>query len=70
MAIMKKTMGDVRRGDIIRFTSYALRVEKDPERRGNMVRVEGRESRDGCAYVRRQYFAGLPCVVETEEVQA
>jgi hypothetical protein len=59
-----KTIGDVQRGDIVRFKGHALRVEAEPVRRNGRVRLEGRENRDGCPYVQRWYFANLPVTVE------
>ena len=61
------TIGDVRLGDIVEFKSHALRVENEPLRKGTRIRLSGRESRDGCPFVYRWYFANLPCVIRGEE---
>lgn len=62
-----RTIGDVESGDIVRFKGHALRVEAEPFRKGTRVRLEGREDRDGCPYVRRWYFASMPVVIERGE---
>ena len=59
---MATTIGLARKGDIVEFRSHRLRVEAEPEIRGNRIRLEGRESRDGCAHVSRWYFCNLPVV--------
>lgn len=60
-----QTIGNVQRGDVVRFKSHALRVESEPLRQGNRVRLQGRENRDGCPFVTRWYFANVPCEIET-----
>lgn len=57
-------IGDVKRGDIVRFQSHALRVETEPLRKGRRIRLQGRESRDGCPYVTRWYFDNVECSIE------
>lgn len=60
------SLGEVRRGDIVRFKGHSLRVEEDPHRAGNRVRLSGREDRNGAPYVHRWYFANVQAVVERE----
>jgi len=59
-----KTIGQAKKGDIVRFKSHALRVETEPLRQGRRIRLQGRENRDGCPYVTRWYFDNVPCEIE------
>jgi hypothetical protein len=61
------TIADVRKGDVVHFRTHSLRVETDPLRKVQRVRLQGRESRNGCPYVTRWYFANVPCVIERAE---
>ena len=57
------TVADVKRGDIVEFSGFALRVESDPIRKGNFVTLRGRISTDGCPLVSRGYIYTMPVVV-------
>jgi hypothetical protein len=54
----------VRRGDVVRFKSYALQVAAEPKREGNFVVLHGRISTDGCPLVTRKYLPPLLVTVE------
>ncbi len=58
------SLGEVMRGDIVRFKSHSLRVEEEPHRAGNRVRLSGREDWKGAPYVHKWYFANVQAVVE------
>ena len=58
---------NARKGNVVRFKAHALRVEAEPEIRGNRIRLEGRENRDGCPYVSRWYFCNLPVEILSDE---
>ena len=64
---MTVPIGTARRGDVIRFKAHALRIETEPLIRGNRIRLEGRENRDGCPYVSRWYFSNLAVSIEREK---
>ena len=54
----------VRKGDIVRFKAYALRVETEPTTQGNFTVLSGRISVDGCPFVTKKYLAPLDVTVE------
>ena len=62
---MPKPILEARKGSVIVFKSHTLRVEAEPVRQGRRIRIEGRESRDGCPYVVRWYFDNIACRVES-----
>lgn len=64
MSGARMSLVDVRKGDVVRFRAYALRVEAEPKRIGNTVILEGRRSDGGCPYVRQRYI--LPVFAEVE----
>jgi hypothetical protein len=55
---------NVVKGNIVRFKSYALRVECDPTREGNFVVLRGRISIDGCPTVTRKFMVPLDVRVD------
>jgi hypothetical protein len=54
----------VRKGDIVRFKTYALRVETEPTTQGNFTVLSGRISVDGCPFVTKKYLAPLSVTVD------
>ena len=54
----------VHRGDIVRFKTYALRVEAEPERTANSIRLRGRSSIDGSPIVNKWFLKNLMVEVE------
>jgi hypothetical protein len=48
----------VQRGDILDFQGYALRIETDPIRDRNWIRLAGRKSTDGSPYVHKAFLIG------------
>lgn len=52
------------KGDIVRFKSYALRVEAEPSRQGNFVVLYGRISIDGCPLATKKFLAPMDVKVE------
>lgn len=54
----------VAKGDIVRFKSFALRVECEPAREGNFVVLKGRISTNGCPLVTRKYLAPLTVSID------
>jgi hypothetical protein len=46
------------RGDIVRFKSYALRVEQEPIRQPGRITLTGRISVDGSPIVTRSFIEG------------
>ena len=49
---------EARRGDVVRFKSYALRVEAEPIRSNGKISLTGRISIDGCPIVTKKFTAG------------
>lgn len=47
-----------RKGDIVRFNSYSLRVECEPLIGKGSITLEGRISVDGCPMVVKHFLAG------------
>lgn len=60
----KAEISTARKGDIIRFASYALRVEQEPVSEKGRVNLTGRTNRDGSPIVRRSFLAGLVVSIE------
>lgn len=54
----------VQKGDIVRFKSYALRVETDPIRTANTIVLSGRSNVNGCPLIRRKFITGLTVKVD------
>lgn len=55
---------DVRKGDIVRFASYALRVEAEPVRANNAVTLTGRTSIDGSPIVTKKFIGTRDVTVD------
>lgn len=56
---MQIEITQVKKGDIVRFKSYALRVESEPVLSPGKITLHGRKSIDGCPLVTRKFIAGL-----------
>ena len=56
----------VQKGDIVRFASYALRVESVPERSANSITLYGRTSTDGSPLVTKRFIG--PRIVDVERI--
>ena len=63
---MKIDIQTVQKGDIVRFASYALRVESVPERSANSITLYGRTSIDGSPLVTKRFIG--PRIVDVERV--
>ena len=63
----RATVGQAFLGCIVRFKGHSLRVETEPLRQGNRIRLQGRENRDGCPLVTRWYFSNIACSIERPE---
>lgn len=57
---------NVKKGQIIVFASYMLRVEREPVRQGNMIVFWGRQSTDGCPTVTKKFLFNRPLHIEAE----
>jgi hypothetical protein len=57
----------VQRGDIVRFKSYALRVETEPQRGNGSIILRGRISVDGCPIVSKTFMGGRIVTVDRNE---
>ena len=64
---MRIDITEVQKGDIVRFKSYALRVEQEPIRTVASIRLQGRISTDGCPQVSKWFLRGLNVIVEREK---
>ena len=53
-----------RKGDIIRFNSYALRVEAEPKRVNNSIVLSGRISINGCPTVTKRCIGEMFVEIE------
>ena len=51
-------------GDIVRFKSYALRVEQEPVRLPGKITLTGRVSVDGSPIVTRSFIEGREVTIE------
>lgn len=67
---MKADITTARKGDIIRFTKYALRVEAEPIRKPGSITLHGRISIDGCPLVTKHFMAGRVVEIERAEEAA
>jgi hypothetical protein len=56
--VRKDDIKTVNRGDIVRFASYALRVDSEPKREANAITLHGRISIDGCPLVTKKFIHG------------
>jgi hypothetical protein len=54
----------VRKGDIVRFKSYALRVEAEPIVLPGAIKLAGRISINGCPLVTKRFIAGMQVKIE------
>lgn len=54
----------VKKGDIVRFKAFALRVEEEPKMAENSITLRGRISIDGCPYVTRRYLNNVEARIE------
>lgn len=54
----------VNKGDVVRFSAYALRVEAEPIRGKGSISLTGRISIDGCPIITKRFLGGR--VVEVE----
>jgi hypothetical protein len=54
----------VQKGDIVRFASYALRVEVEPIRTLNTITLQGRISINGCPIVVKKFIGPREVKVE------
>ena len=55
---------ETRKGDIVRFKSYALRVESEPAFEGSKIVLKGRISVEGSPLVTRKFISGLLVEIE------
>lgn len=55
---------DVRKGDVVRFAKYALRVEDAPKRGRGSITLRGRINIDGCPIVTKRFLGGRLVKVE------
>jgi hypothetical protein len=49
---------EVQKGDIVRFKSYWLRVEQEPQRGKGSIRLQGRATLPGAPLVDRWFMGG------------
>ncbi len=61
---MKIDISKVQRGDIVRFKSYALRVESEPQRGNGSITLQGRISVDGSPLVTKHFMRGRMVEIE------
>ena len=61
---MKVDITTARKGDIVRFVGYALRVESEPIRKPGAITLQGRISIDGCQTVTKRFVAGRTVEIE------
>jgi len=54
----------VKKGDIVRFSAYALRVEAEPVRKPGSITLFGRISIDGSPLVTKHFMGGRLVNVE------
>ncbi len=55
-----------RKGDIVRFKSYSLRVESEPVQGNGSITLQGRISIDGCPLVTKHFMAGRNVEIERQ----
>lgn len=58
----------VQKGDIVRFSGYAIRVESEPVGTSNAITLHGRASTDGCPLVTKKFITGR--IVKVERASA
>lgn len=58
---------DVRRGDIVEFSKYRLRVDREPVRSKSTIDLTGRISIDGCPSVTKRFIKGMFVQIERQE---
>jgi hypothetical protein len=63
---MQADISKVERGDIVRFKSYALRVEQEPKRGNGSITLTGRISVDGSPIVTKHFMNGRMVLIERE----
>lgn len=64
MTSYRMDITSARKGDIVRFKSYALLVEAEPVKGNGSIQLHGRISTDGCPLVTKRFMAGR--IVEIE----
>lgn len=57
-------ISEARMGDVVRFKSFALRIEREPVVSKGRVHLYGRISIDGCPTVARSYLADTIVKIE------
>lgn len=55
---------EVKKGDIVRFKAYSLRVESEPVRGSGSIRLHGRIDVDGCPLVTKTFMTGRNVTVD------
>ena len=60
----------VRKGDIVRFKAYALRVESEPRHGNGSIVLQGRISIDGCPLVTKHFMGGRMVEIERSGSQS
>ena len=50
----KMNVTEIRKGDVVQFKHYALRIETEPKTNGAFVELRGRQSTDGCPLVTKK----------------
>ena len=61
----KMNVTDVRKGDVVRFKRYALRIETEPKTNGAFIELRGRQSTDGCPLVTKKFNISMIVNVES-----
>lgn len=61
---------DARKGDILRFSSYSLRVDTEPERTPKGITLCGRIDTGGCPIVRKTFLRAKHTSVTAERENA
>lgn len=64
---MQTDITNARKGDIVRFKAYALRVEQEPVRKSGSITLTGRISVDGSPIVTKHFMAGRLVEIERAE---
>lgn len=63
-AVKSRTVGEAKPGDVVRFDTFSILVEKVSVIRHNKITLIGRISTGGCPVVSRSYFSNTPCRIE------
>ena len=63
-AMKSKTVADATPGDVVRFDTFSMFVEKVSEIRHNKISLSGWISTGGSPYVTRNYFTNTSCRIE------